>query len=79
MELLCNFRICRHDVDKLSCRILGMARHKPEEKIARKRREPSEQLCKIAAVIAVFPIGVDVLSEQGDLLAAALDKRPCLG
>ena len=56
-----------------------MARHKTNQKITRKFGNLPEQLRKITAVIAVLPIGIDVLPEQCDFLAAALHKRAYLG
>ena len=74
MELSCDARICRHRVDQLAGSVLRMARHKANDVISLDLANSRKKVCKITFSSEFLTVGVDVLTEQGNLSATACDK-----
>ena len=72
--MLRNFIAAGHGLKQLVGSVLGMAGHKADQKVATERADLTEQVREITGLRQVLAIGVDVLAQQGDLPAAAVDQ-----
>ena len=76
MELLGDFGIPGHGVKELLGGVSGVAGHKPDQEIAGKLGNLSQKIRKIHAAVQILAVGVDVLAQKGDFLAAVLNEFP---
>ena len=74
MELLGDLRILRHGVEELSGGISGVAGHEPDQKVSGELGDLSQKVGKIHAAVQVLSVGIYVLTQQRDFLAAPFRK-----
>ena len=66
--------VFRHHVNQLKRSILRMARHKANRKIAFDRANAAKKFSEITFTTKFLAIGIDILTEQGNLTAAGCHK-----
>ena len=79
MQLMRALFALGHRFEELLRRILGMACHESDEKLAGDVVYHADKVGKINAQTEILAVGVDVLPEQGNVLAAGSDKLARLG
>ena len=65
----------RHGSEKALGRVLGVARHKPDAKIARNGVDLAQELREIDVLVQSPAIGVHVLAEERNILIPGGDER----
>ena len=79
MQMMRALLALRHRPEELFRRVLRVARHKADHKVARNVVDHAEEIGEVHAVLQVFPVGVHVLPEQGDVLIALPHELARLG
>ena len=79
MQVLRDLIAASHGVEQLVSAVLGVRGHKSDDEVALDIVELLQELSEVAAAVGIFAVGIDILTEQGYLFIAALDKRASLG
>ena len=78
MQLLCDLGIFCHGVEKLFTGIFWMAGHKAHQEIAVQLGDHLQKIGKIHAAAQILAVGVHILTQEVNFLAAAGDQLPAL-
>ena len=63
-----------HCFEELLGRVLRVARHKADEEVTRNIVHHTQEICKIHPAAEILAVGIDVLTEQRNVLVALLDE-----
>ena len=67
-----------HCPEELLGRVLRVARHKADEEVPRNVVHHAQEIGEIHSAAEILAVGVDVLTEQRNVLVALLDELACL-
>ncbi len=79
VQLLGDLGVLRHGVKELFGGVSGVAGHEADQKVPGELGDLGQQVREVHAAVQVLAIGIDVLTQKGDLLAAAVNERLALG
>ena len=78
MDAVADFSASCHGVEELSRGVLGMRGHKADAEISLHSVASLQELRKIGIALLIEPVGIDVLSQKGDVPVALRHKAPKL-